>query len=95
MVRRAKLALWLVPLALALLLAAGFGFAGSPSRIADGITVAGVDVGGLTAGEAEAKLAALAREHEAVPVSFTVGERRWTLRPDRLDLSVDWRAAVA
>jgi vancomycin resistance protein YoaR len=95
MVRCAKLALWLVALALALLVAAGFGFAGSPSRIAEGVTVAGVDVGGLTAGDAEAKLAALAREHEAVPVAFTVGERRWSLRPDRLDLSVDWGAAVA
>ena len=95
MVRRAKLALWLVALALVLLVAAGFGFAGSPGRIADGVTVAGVDVGGLTAGEAEAKLEALARDHEAVPVVFTVGERRWSLRPDRLDLSVDWGAAVA
>ena len=95
MVRGAKLALWLVAFVLALLAAAGFGFAGSPSRIADGVSVAGVDVGGLTAGEAQAKLAALAREHEAVPVVFTVGERRWSLRPDRLDLSVDWRAAVA
>ena len=95
MVRRAKLALWLVALALTLLAAAGFGFAGSPSRIADGVTVAGVDVGGLTAGEAEAALAALAREYEGVAVTFTVGERRWPLRPDRLDLKVDWHAAVA
>jgi vancomycin resistance protein YoaR len=94
-VRRTKLALWLVAVVLALLVAAGFGFAGSPGRIADGVTVAGVDVGGLTAGEAEAKLRALAREYEGVPVSFTVGERSWSLRPDRLDLSVDWRAAVA
>ena len=36
----------------------GFVFAGSPSRIASGVSIDGVDVGGLTAAEARAKLEA-------------------------------------
>ncbi|MGH3006263.1 MAG: VanW family protein [Gaiellaceae bacterium] len=95
MVRRARPALWLAALALALLAAAGVGFAGSPSRIAEGVTVAGVDVGGLTAGEAEAKLAGLSERYQGIPVTFTAGGERWSLRPERLDLRVDWPAAVA
>ena len=34
----------------------GFVFAGSPTRIAAGVQIDGVDVGGLTAGEARTKL---------------------------------------
>jgi vancomycin resistance protein YoaR len=95
MVRRAKLALWAVAALLMVLLAAGIGYAGSPSRIPEGVTVAGVEVGGLTATEAREKLAGLARRYDGVPVVFTAAGGRWPLRPERLDLRVDWRAAVA
>ena len=78
-----------------MLVAAGVLFAGSPSRIAAGVTVAGVDVGGLTATEAETRLGRLAERYAAVPVVFTAGTERWSLRPERLDLRVDWSAAVA
>src|SRR4029453_15863886 len=48
----------LVSFALAAVLIAlvGLAFAGSSARIADGVAIAGVDVGGLTPGEARALL---------------------------------------
>jgi vancomycin resistance protein YoaR len=90
-----RLVLWAVAGLLALLLAAGVVFAGSPSRIADGVTVAGVGVGGLTADEARSKLEAVAERYRDVPVVFTAGGARWSLRPEELDARVDWSAAVA
>ena len=94
-VRKAKLALWLAAGLLALLLVVGVVFAGSPARIPAGVSIAGVDVGGLTATEARAKLTDLARRYESVPVVFTAGERRFAVRPSRLDVRADWGAAVA
>jgi vancomycin resistance protein YoaR len=78
-----------------LLLAAGIGFAGSPSRIPAGVTIAGVDVGGLTAEEAQAKLADTAREYSSVPVVFTAGGEQYPIRPDAVDAQADWAAAVS
>jgi vancomycin resistance protein YoaR len=72
----------------------GLAFAGSPGRIADGVTVAGVDVGGLTAGEATAKLTARAQAVSNVPVIFAAGGHRWRLRPGNLGVEADWAAAV-
>lgn len=95
LVPRWKLALWAFAGVLALLLAAGVVFAGSSSRIADGVTVAGVGVGGLTAEEATSKLEATASRYRDVPVVFTAGGKRWSLRPDELDLRAGWSAAVA
>ena len=74
--------------------ALGLAFAGSPGRIADGITVAGVDVGGLTAGEATAKLEARAHAVANVPVTFTAAGHRWRLRPGNLGVEADWAAAA-
>jgi vancomycin resistance protein YoaR len=94
-VRRAKIVLWLAVAVLVLLLAAGIVFAGSAKRIPRGVTVAGVDVGGLTASEARTKLAALAARRVSEPVTFTAGSRRFSVRPSRLDVRADWAAAVA
>lgn len=79
------------------LLALGIGvlYAGSSSKIADGVTVAGVDVGGLTAAEARAKLSGLSARYSSVPVVFTAGEHRFSVRPERLDVRADWGAAAA
>jgi len=72
----------------------GIAFAGSPSRIAAGVEIAGVDVGGLTGAQAQAKLerrsAALAR----VPVTFTAAGHEWRLRAASLGVETDWNAAV-
>jgi vancomycin resistance protein YoaR len=72
----------------------GLAFAGSPGRIADGVTIAGVDVGGLTPGQATAKLESRARAVANVPVTFTAGGHRWRLRPGNLGVEADWAAAA-
>jgi vancomycin resistance protein YoaR len=72
----------------------GLAFAGSPSRLADGVQIAGVDVGGKTPREARALLDRRAKGLASVPVVFRVGSRTWRLEPRRLGIRVDWRAAV-
>jgi vancomycin resistance protein YoaR len=72
----------------------GLVFAGSPTTIADGVQVDGVDVGGLSATQArqllEGKAAALASQR----VVFTAGGRQFGIRPAELGVQSDWRAAV-
>lgn len=72
----------------------GLAFAGSPSRLADGVRIAGVDVGGMTPGHARAVLDQRAKELAANPVTFRVGSRTWALEPRHLGVRVDWGAAV-
>lgn len=72
----------------------GLAFSGSPDRIAAGVRVAGVNVGGLTTGEATAKLQARARAVANVPVVFIAEGHRWRLRPANLGVEADWSAAV-
>jgi vancomycin resistance protein YoaR len=72
----------------------GFLFAGSPARIAAGVRVAGVNVGGLTASQATAKLERQARAVSQVPVAFTAAGHTWRLRPANLGVEADWGAAV-
>jgi vancomycin resistance protein YoaR len=72
----------------------GLAFAGSPSRLASGVRIAGVDVGGKTPGEARRVLQRRADALAAVPVTFRVGSKSWQFEPRRLGISVDWGAAV-
>jgi vancomycin resistance protein YoaR len=72
----------------------GFVFAGSPSRIAAGVSIDGVNVGGLTAAEARAKLEARSAALAQVPITFTAGGHQWRLRPVSLGVETDWNAAV-
>jgi vancomycin resistance protein YoaR len=72
----------------------GLAFAGSPSRLANGVRVAGIDVGGKTPKEAERELKQRADALAAVPVAFRVGGHVWQLQPRRLGIQVDWAAAV-
>jgi vancomycin resistance protein YoaR len=75
-------------------IALGLAFAGSPSRLASGVRIAGVDVGGKTSREARSILSRRASQLSAVPVTFRVGSRTWKLEPRRLGIRVDWGAAV-
>jgi vancomycin resistance protein YoaR len=91
--------LWQRSVAFAVLLVAatvalGLAFAGSPARIAAGVEIAGVRVGGLTPTEARRLLERRADRLANVPVVFTDGERSWKLRPARLGVKVNWAAAV-
>jgi vancomycin resistance protein YoaR len=72
----------------------GLAFAGSSSRLAAGVRVAGVDVGGKTPREAERILSARASALASVPVTFRIGSHTWRLEPRRLGIQVDWAAAV-
>lgn len=72
----------------------GLAFAGSPGRIADGVSIEGVDVGGMTPGAAERLLESRAKKLEGVPVVFVAGDRQWRLTPRQLGVSADWREAV-
>jgi vancomycin resistance protein YoaR len=72
----------------------GFAFSGSSASLPEGAHVAGVDVGGLSPKAAQNVLEQRALELRRVPVVFTAGRHRFTIRPSRLALEVDWAAAV-
>ncbi len=76
-------------------LVVGILFAGSSERIAAGVRVAGVNVGGLTNDEAQALLERRADKLLRVPVTFKVGAQAFRVSPDSLGVRVDWAAAVA
>ena len=59
----------------------GVFYAGSPERLAEGVTIAGVDVGGLTADKAVATLEARAETLSDRPVVFTAGPDRFPIKP--------------
>ena len=74
--------------------ALGFAFAGSAATVPEGTRIGEVDVGGLTVSEATSLLERRAASVSSVPVTFTAGERRWRISPRRLEVHVDWKAAV-
>ncbi len=69
-------------------------FAGSAARLADGVSIAGVDVSGMTPAQARVELERRAAAVAASPVVFAAGDRTWQLTPRQLGLAVDWAAAV-
>jgi vancomycin resistance protein YoaR len=69
-------------------------YGGSPQTLAEGVTIAGIDVGGLTAGEARDLLNGRSEKLAATPVVFTTGSDRWPIKPETLDVKVNWAAAV-
>jgi vancomycin resistance protein YoaR len=69
-------------------------FAGSAARIAEGVSIAGVDVSGMTPAQARVELERRAAAVGATPVVFAAGDRTWELTPRQLGLTVDWAAAV-
>jgi vancomycin resistance protein YoaR len=81
--------------ALACILAVvGLAFAGSSQRLAEGTTVAGHDIGGLTAAEAQRRLEAASEQVERTPVTFTAAGRSWSVAASQLGIRVDWSTAV-
>ncbi|HET6623470.1 MAG TPA: peptidoglycan binding domain-containing protein, partial [Gaiellaceae bacterium] len=73
----------------------GLAYSGSERQLAEGTSVAGVDVGGLTRQQAEAELTARFGDQSTVPVTFTAGEASFTFAANQLGVHPDWRAAVA
>ena len=72
----------------------GLAFAGSPERLPEGTHIAGVDVAGLTPGDARALLERRERERANAPVVFTADGREWRMRPASVVIDTDWSAAV-
>jgi vancomycin resistance protein YoaR len=72
----------------------GLAFAGSPETLPEGTQIAGIEVAGLTPGEARAKLERLERQRGNVPVVFMADGRRWQVKPNTVILATDWGAAV-
>jgi lipoprotein-anchoring transpeptidase ErfK/SrfK len=64
------------------------------TKIAEGVTVNGVDVGGLTPAQARAKLSAALLEPLDRPVSVRYQGRRFTLTPERAKIAVDIDGSV-
>ena len=69
-------------------------FAGSASRLAEGVTIAGVDVGGLPVDEALARLEARAVALAHEPVAFTAAAQRFEIDAATLGVRADWAGAV-
>ena len=86
----------LVALALLAVLTAlvGLAFAGSTSRIADGVAIAGVDVGGLTQREAQRLLETRFERVARIPVVFTAGGREYPIKATTLGVEADWATAI-
>jgi len=75
-------------------LTVGFVYAGSPERLADGVQIAGLDVGGMTVAEAERALERRAASVDRAPLVVTVGTERFRLSPVELGVELDWGKAV-
>ena len=95
--RRALLRAIGVTALLVLVLAAllGLAFAGSSARLAEGVRIAGVDVGGLTQAEARSVLEKRADRVAHVPVVFTAGDESFPIKASTLGVRADWSAALA
>jgi vancomycin resistance protein YoaR len=70
-------------------------FAGPSDKIATGVKIGGVDVGGLTPAQARARLQARSNKLQHVPVVFVSGSHRFEITPARLGVKVDWGAAAS
>jgi vancomycin resistance protein YoaR len=73
----------------------GLVFAGSRTKLPDGVQIADVSVGGMSPAQARRTLEARARAVENVPVVFSAAGRTWRLTAKTLEISVNWRRAVA
>ncbi|MHB1243029.1 MAG: VanW family protein [Gaiellaceae bacterium] len=91
----ARWALAAVALLAVLVALVGLAFAGSPARIAEGVAIAGVDVGGLTKQEARTLLERRFDRVARVPVVFTAAGERFPIKATTLGVEPDWAAAIA
>jgi len=72
----------------------GFVFAGSPTTLANGVSIDGVDVGGMEAKAARALLEQRSAAHADRAVVFVAGGSRTRIAPRTLGVEPDWKAAV-
>jgi vancomycin resistance protein YoaR len=72
----------------------GFAFAGSPTTLASGVRIDGVDVGGMEAKAAWELLEKRYAAHASQAVVFVAGGARTRIAPETLGVEPDWKAAV-
>jgi vancomycin resistance protein YoaR len=72
----------------------GLVFAGSPTKIADGVRIDGVDVGGLEASDARQLLERRSAGLAGRPVVFTAAGKRFPISPTALGVEPNWKAAI-
>ena len=95
---RSKLFIATCGLVVVLLVAVGGAYAYDQSRkqvVAEGISVGGVNVGGLSKAAAAKRLRDTLLEPLNAPLSVTYGERRFTLSPDKAGVGVDIDGSIA
>jgi vancomycin resistance protein YoaR len=90
-VRRLLAAAFLLAVVVALV---GLAFAGSTTRLAEGVTIAGVDVGGLSPREARKVLEQRFERVAHQPIVFTAGEDQFSIKATTLGVEVDWATAL-
>jgi vancomycin resistance protein YoaR len=86
--------LGLIALLAIVLALVGLAFAGSTARLADGVAIAGVDVGGMTPKEARALLQQRFDQVAHVPVVFTAGGKSYPIKATTLGVEADWGSAL-
>jgi vancomycin resistance protein YoaR len=72
----------------------GIAFAGSPETLPAGTSISGVDVAGMTPGDARTMLERRSAELDRVPVTFVSSGQEWEVKPTSLLVETDWAAAV-
>ena len=72
----------------------GIAFAGSPETLPAGTSISGVDVAGMTPGDARTMLERRSDKLDRVPVTFVSGGKEWEVKPTSLLIETDWAAAV-
>jgi vancomycin resistance protein YoaR len=72
----------------------GLAFAGSTARLADGVTIAGVEVGGLTMSQARTLLEQRFEQVAHEPIVFTAGDDQFPIKATTLGVEADWAAAL-
>ncbi len=90
-----RIALATVTLAAAAVVAVSIVYAGSPGTLARGLSVDGIDVGGLSATQAAKVLERRAAVTLKKPVQLRVAGRTFGVQAADIDLQPDWGAAVA
>jgi len=72
----------------------GLAFAGSPTTLAKGVSIDGVDVGGMQAKDAQTLLERRSAKLARTPLVFVAGGKRFPIRPVELGVEPDWAHAV-
>lgn len=73
----------------------GLAYAGSPTELAEGTSVAGIDVGERTRSEAVAELSRRYGAVSAQPVTFVASGKSYAFAAEQLGVEPDWGRAVA